>query len=73
MTQRISNAKVTRAFRLMADLLEIGGESGYRAGAYSRIECPKAESTEGQEPPSTSIFCDVRHSVSVCTVHWAGY
>jgi hypothetical protein len=34
MTERTSNAEVARAFRLLADLLEIGGESGYRASAY---------------------------------------
>jgi DNA polymerase (family 10) len=36
MSERTSNAEAARAFRLLADLLEIGGESGYRAGAYRR-------------------------------------
>jgi DNA polymerase (family 10) len=36
MTERTSNAEAARAFRLLADLLEIGGESAYRVGAYRR-------------------------------------
>jgi DNA polymerase/3'-5' exonuclease PolX len=36
MTERTSNAEAVRAFRLLADLLEIGGESAYRVGAYRR-------------------------------------
>ena len=36
MTERRSNAEAVRAFRLLADLLDIGGESAYRAGAYRR-------------------------------------
>jgi DNA polymerase (family X) len=36
MTEQTSNAEATRALRLLADLLEIGGESAYRVGAYRR-------------------------------------
>jgi DNA polymerase (family 10) len=36
LTERTSNAEAARAFRLLADLLEIGGESAYRVGAYRR-------------------------------------
>jgi DNA polymerase (family X) len=36
MTERTSNAEAARALQLLADLLEIGGESAYRVGAYRR-------------------------------------